>query len=99
MLKDELFGRHLQVMERDCQPGGPDQLTRELQHFVDCVRKGNQPRVSGEEGRDAIALASRVLESIHAHHWEGESTGPAGPSHLPKPVGAFFVPPAREAAA
>src|SRR5207302_1282073 len=29
LLKDELFGRHLQVLERDCNNGG-DQLTREL---------------------------------------------------------------------
>ena len=34
---------------------GPDGLTRELQEFVRCVRTNSQPRVRGEEGRDAAA--------------------------------------------
>ena len=99
MLKDELFGRHLEVFQRDCQAVGPDPLTRELLHFVECVRTGQRPRVSGEEGRDALALASRVLECIGSHHWEGHAGGPTGPSWLPKPIGAFFQPSIGEAAA
>src|SRR5262249_61768177 len=64
LLKDELFGRHLELQERECHLGGTDQLTRELQHFVDCIRAGTRPRVSGEDGRAAFALACRVLDSI-----------------------------------
>jgi len=92
MLKDELFGRHLQILERDCHMGGPDQLTRELRHFVDCVKKGNRPRVTGEEGRDAVALAMRVLDSIRSHRWEGSVGEAMGPSQLPEPHGVFFQP-------
>jgi predicted dehydrogenase len=61
-LKDDLFGKHLQLTELDCNRG--DQLTRELQHFVQCVRTGMTPRVSAVDGRDAIALADRVLECV-----------------------------------
>jgi predicted dehydrogenase len=61
-LKDELFVKHLQVTELDCNRG--DQLTRELQHFVQCVRTGSTPRVGAIDGRDAIAVAERVLECI-----------------------------------
>jgi predicted dehydrogenase len=63
-LKDELFRRYLPVVELDCNVG--DQLTCELQDFVHCVQTGARPRVSGEEGRDALALALRILDSARA---------------------------------
>lgn len=96
-LKDDLFGRHLQVLELDRNEG--DQLTRELQHFVQCVRTGARPRVSGEEARDALALAARILEKINTHQWDDRAGGPAGPLHLPAPHGPLFLPAADEAAA
>jgi predicted dehydrogenase len=92
----ELFGRHLQLQELDCNRG--DQLTRELEDFVACVRTGRSPRVDGLAGRDALALAERVLSSLRDHAWEGESGGPTGPHDLPAPRGALFNVPTREAA-
>jgi predicted dehydrogenase len=96
-LKAELHGRHLQALELDCQGG--DQLTCELQDFLHCVRTGARPRVSGEEGRDALALATRVLESLGRHAWDGRPDGPAGPQQLPEPLGPLFQPARGEAAA
>ncbi len=96
-LRAELFGRHLHVQEWAADAG--DQLTRELRHFVDCVCSGEPPRVDGAAGRDAVAVASRILENLRNHRWEGESSGPAGPWHLPEPRGSLFVPPARDVAA
>ncbi|HWG46030.1 MAG TPA: Gfo/Idh/MocA family oxidoreductase [Gemmataceae bacterium] len=95
-LKTELFNRHVQVRELDCAAG--DQLTRELQDFVHSVRTGQPPRVDGVAGRDVLALASRILDSLHAHAWEGTS-GPTGPAHLPAPCGSLFLPPAKPMAA
>ncbi len=88
LLKDRMFGHHLQVRNLDCNQG--DQLTRELQHFLQCVRTGEQPRVGGAEGRDAVALAMRVLESVRAHCWEGRAAGPHGPLQPPAPAGPLF---------
>ena len=96
-LKDDMFGRHLQVLDLDRNVG--DQLTRELQHFSHCVRTGARPRVSGEDGRDAIALATRVLDSLRSHRWDGRADGPTGPSHLPLPLGTLFQPMEGKAAA
>jgi predicted dehydrogenase len=96
-LKDEFFDRCMEVLDIDC--GGGDQLTRELQHFLRCVQTGTRPRVSGEDGRDAIALATRVLESLREHLWEGHAGGPVGPARLPLPVGRLFGPPGDKAAA
>ena len=69
-----------------------DQLTAELKHFLDCVRTGNQPRVTGRDGRNALELAERVLAALHAHQWEGEGASPLGPSALPTPAGYLFPP-------
>ncbi len=96
-LKTELHGRHLQTLELDRQGG--DQLTCELHDFLHCVRTGARPRVSGEDGCDAVVLASRVLDSLRNHAWEGDAKGPVGPLHLPLPAGLLFQPPLHGAAA
>ena len=64
-LQNQIFTRYLETLDLDCDQG--DQLTRELDHFLTCVRTGATPRVSGEDGRDAIALATRVLDSMKPH--------------------------------
>ncbi len=88
--KDELFGRHLQVLELDRNAG--DQLTRELQEFVHCARTGSRPRVGGDEACAAVALAGRVLDSLRGHRWDGSAAGPAGPMQPPAPLGPLFPP-------
>jgi len=85
-LRDELFGRHLHtrvINGRAC-----DQLTVELQEFVEAVRDGHRPRVTGEDARSAIALAGDILHRIRTHTWNG-SPG-AGPLQLPPPLGLLF---------
>jgi predicted dehydrogenase len=88
-VRNELFGRYLQVRELDCNAG--DQLTRELEDFVRCVRTGDLPRVDGTAGRDAVALATQVLDRISRHAWDGNAGGPCGPNALPAPLGPLFA--------
>ena len=90
-LKDEVFGRYLQVLNLDADRKF-DQLTAELKHFIDCVRTGRKPRVSGTDGRDALELAERVLGALRAHPWEGSAEGPHGPKTPPQPAGWLFPP-------
>jgi predicted dehydrogenase len=96
-LKDEVFGRHLQVRQQACTADA-DQLTRELRHFIQCVRTGQRPRAGGEEGRAAVALACRVLDGVQRHQWEGRPDGPTGPNHMPAPAGRLFERDGRAAA-
>lgn len=96
-LKDEVFGRHLQVRYVDGDRKG-DQLTSELRHFIDCVRTGRTPRVTGEDGREALAVAERILASVRCHEWEGRPDGPVGPNRMPRPAGWLFEVPKAEAA-
>jgi predicted dehydrogenase len=41
-------------------------LRRELEDFVDAVRTGRPPGVTGRDGRDALALATRVAEKMES---------------------------------
>ena len=90
-LKDEVFGRYLQVLNLDADRKH-DQLTAELRHFIGCVRTGEQPRVTGTDGRDALELAERVLDALRVHPWEGKPAGPHGPGGVPAPAGYLFPP-------
>src|SRR5262249_34857566 len=96
-LKDELFGRHLEVLSIDGQH--QDQLTAELRDFVHCVRAGDRPRVPGTDARDALALAERILASLQTHRWDPAASSTTGPLHLPAPLGTLFSPPAQNEAA
>jgi predicted dehydrogenase len=87
-LKEKLYDQFLQTHTMDFRQ--VDQLTAELSHFVECVRQRRQPKVPGEAGRDAIALATRILDKIRAHRWEGTPAGPVGPQDLPAAVGPIF---------
>ncbi len=44
-----------------------DALERELAHFVQCVKEGKTPLVSGEHGRDAIELALEIVKNMSLH--------------------------------
>jgi predicted dehydrogenase len=85
-VKAEIFGKHLEMSEQTCE-SPLDQLTNELRGFVDCVRNGRQPRVTGRAGRDAVELACRVLDSVRQHRWDEHTRGP---NDWPIPSGRLF---------
>ena len=42
-------------------------LKKELEHFIDCVREDQRPKVSGIEGRDALKVALAITQKIWEH--------------------------------
>jgi predicted dehydrogenase len=96
-IRDELFTRHLETQTIDGQQ--VDQLTAELKHFLDCVRTGTSPRITGEDGRKALAVAEAIVQEIRKHPWTLDPAGPHGPLHLPAPHGPLFPHPAQRGAA
>ena len=67
-----------QLISVDDVPTEPhDALEQELQAFLHCVATGSAPVCSGRDARQALALAERILESIH-HHLQRHA-------HAPKP--------------
>ena len=42
-------------------------LKKELEHFLDCVRDDQRPKVSGVEGREALKVALEITQKIWEH--------------------------------
>ena len=56
--RPEIQGGKLDVLK-------DEPLRRELEDFVLAVRDGRAPRVTGEQGRDALRLATTIVERMH----------------------------------
>ncbi len=61
-----------------------DALALEQDDFVASIRALGQPRVSGQAGREALAVAEQILARIRTHAWDGSDDGPVGPLALPR---------------
>ena len=72
-LFEELLPRTQQEFE------AVDALALEQADFVDSIQTLRRPRVPGEAGRDAIALAEQILARIHTHAWDESADGLVGP--------------------
>lgn len=75
-LRESLLDTHLPVEKLVTEPC--DQITAELADFVESVRLGRAPQVSGEQGRAALAVAEEIIERIAHHSWDGSADGPTG---------------------
>jgi predicted dehydrogenase len=65
-------------------------MADEQRDFVDAIRTQSQPRVTGEHGRDALAVAEAIVESARNHRWQAAPQAPPilrGPHwNLPQPT-------------
>jgi len=81
--REHLLDEHLPCETVTAEP--VDVLSLELADFVQSIRKRLHPRVTGEHGRDAVAVAEEILARIHAHAWDDDVGGPVGPMAVPRP--------------
>jgi predicted dehydrogenase len=56
--------------------GQGDALLAEIESFLDCIRSGHQPVVSGEAGLRALETAIRITEQVRRAGAEALATGP-----------------------
>jgi predicted dehydrogenase len=63
-------GRRPEVVPEPIAVEAADPLSRELADFAGAVRQRRDPLVTGEIGRDALALAERVVAAIESHRRE-----------------------------
>lgn len=80
--KQHLFEEHLPRTEICGEP--VDALMLEIDDFLASIRTPRAPRVTGEQGREALAVAEQILSKIEAHRW-GDADGPVGPLAIPRP--------------
>ena len=80
-MKDHLFDELLVRTEHE--PTKINAIEEEQRDFVAAIRTGKTPRVDGLAGRDAVAVAGMILESIDEHAWDGSAAGRHGPFAMP----------------
>lgn len=61
-LKQDVFGSWIEVQKQT--PAPQDALTAEITEFVDCVRSGSSPTVTGTVAVEALTVAERILGSL-----------------------------------
>jgi predicted dehydrogenase len=70
-LKDRVFEELLPL--RRLEAGAANALLEEQRDFAAAIRTGREPRVTGRAAREVIAVAERILASIAANRWDGDS--------------------------
>ncbi|MBN2217225.1 MAG: Gfo/Idh/MocA family oxidoreductase [Pirellulales bacterium] len=81
--KTHLLDEHLPQEEIHCEP--VDALAAQQADFLDSIRTPRRPRVTGRQGRDAVAVAEEILGRVHTHAWDDQAGGPVGPMAIPRP--------------
>jgi len=67
--------------------GEANPILDEQADFLAAIREDRQPQVTGRQGRDALAVAERVVTAIKAHQWNGLFEGPVGAHVAPISTG------------
>jgi predicted dehydrogenase len=80
-LKDHLFEDLFQLQHYAAAE--QNALLDELNDFATSIREHKEPRVTGLQGRNVLAVAEQVLECIQQHAWDGLSEGRSGPLAMP----------------
>jgi len=70
-IRDRFFTDTLPLQTIRVEPANAIQL--EHDNFCDSIESGQPPIVSGVAGRDALAVAEQILESIASHRWHQHS--------------------------
>jgi predicted dehydrogenase len=83
-LKDHLFEELIPL--KRFEANAVNAILEEQRDFVGAIREGREPRVSGRQGRDVVAVAEQILEAIAGNDWN-RTTMPAseGPAILRGP--------------
>jgi predicted dehydrogenase len=91
-LREHLFSDLL--VKEDVSSVETNAIEQELLDFAAAIQTGGAPRVSGADGRDAVAVAEAILARVAAHQWDG-GAGRVGP--LAAPLGPLPLGPVSDA--
>ncbi|TWT48634.1 Gfo/Idh/MocA family oxidoreductase [Botrimarina hoheduenensis] len=58
-------------------------IEHELLDFDRAIRTHTEARVSGQQGRNAVAVATCIIEAIAHHRWDGVGSSRVGPFAVP----------------
>jgi predicted dehydrogenase len=80
-IREHLFQDVLVKSQTEAPPVNAIEL--ELDDFARAIRTGDAPRVTGDMGREAVAVAEAILQQIEEHAWDGHAAGRRGPFAMP----------------
>ena len=80
-VRERLFDDVLPLQSLPAEDANAIEL--ELLDFANAIAAGRSPKVTGEDGRDAVAVAELILEAIALHQWDGAQVGRCGPQAMP----------------
>ena len=83
-VQDTLFDEYLRLEELPVGTGNA--IQDEQQDFIESIREGRQPRVSGQQGLETISIAEQILDSIASHRWTSIAAGPSGAMATPEAI-------------
>jgi len=66
-----------QIIDDEINFSGEQPLQKEIQSFVDCIKNGTRPVVSGEDGKKALEVAERISKSMEEHLAKLQKNHPA----------------------
>ena len=84
-LRENFFEELLPCRELDVPEGNA--IQDEHADLAAAIRTGQQVQVPGTAGRDALAVAHRVVQALTNHRWNGRHPGPSGPHLWTTPPG------------
>lgn len=71
------------LVKQQHEPPQTNAIAEEHRDFAEAIRTGREVRVTGSAGRNALAVAEQVLESIDKHQWDGSPLGRRGAQLTP----------------
>ena len=88
-LKDRVFEELIPL--RRLEAGAVNALVEEQRDFVAAIRTGHEPRVTGRQAREVMAVAERILASLAIERWQPDSAD-ASTEHWPPEVAPTTTP-------
>jgi predicted dehydrogenase len=88
-LKDRVFEELIPL--RRLEAGAVNAIVEEQRDFVTAIRTRREPRVTGRQAREVIAVAERILASLAVERWQRDSAD-AGTGHWPSDVAPAVTP-------
>jgi predicted dehydrogenase len=85
-LKDRVFEELIPL--RRLEAGAANALLEEQRDFAAAIRTGREPRVTGRQAREVIAVAERILASLAVERWPGASDDAGIDQWLPEVAAA-----------
>ena len=80
-IREELFTKILPKSEVDVPKSNA--ILMEQKDWIQSIRNNESPRVDAEQGKQAVAIAQSVIDSIAAHRWSASETQSTGPFGIP----------------